>query len=282
MSSLNGLQGSGESRVECVGNTNPSGKGMNGNCYSSDGVNPTLTTNKGEENKVVIPVLTPDRANKRQNGRRFKEDGEEAFTLTGQDRHGVAVEVSPEVIGNAYESCGQNGNIYMDDGIAPTLQAGQGVKGRGIGSSNSPKVAIQLEPMGMSGYELSESEDEAHSLNCSDQRKVFGAHQTRTMVGYNATLKRGGGIDRNGKHTDGEGLQRTGKSGDDHSNDMFLIDKGIRADEREVANCIEARENRGLSKRKQEGTLICRILECCDPSGQNTESKSESNTKPEK
>ena len=41
--------------------------------------------------KVVIPVLTPDRAEKRQNGRRFKENGEPMFTLTAQDRHGVAV-----------------------------------------------------------------------------------------------------------------------------------------------------------------------------------------------
>ena len=115
---------------------------MNGNCYSSDGVNPTLTTNKGEGNKVAIPVddldvpagfnrknvvhdvngicrtligsggsggyhdgnqpkvaipvLTPDRAKKRQNGRRFKKDGEEAFTLTSQDVHGVAVGISIE------------------------------------------------------------------------------------------------------------------------------------------------------------------------------------------
>lgn len=37
----------------------------------------------------AIPVLTPDRAKKRQNGRRFKEDGEPMFTLTSQDRHGV-------------------------------------------------------------------------------------------------------------------------------------------------------------------------------------------------
>ena len=41
--------------------------------------------------KVVIPVLTPDRSEKRQNGRRFKSDGDEMFTLTAQDRHGVLV-----------------------------------------------------------------------------------------------------------------------------------------------------------------------------------------------
>lgn len=39
----------------------------------------------------IRPVLTPDRTEKRQNGRRFKEDGEESFTLTAQDRHGVAI-----------------------------------------------------------------------------------------------------------------------------------------------------------------------------------------------
>lgn len=39
----------------------------------------------------VHPVLTPERMEKRQNGRRFKEDGEPMFTLTSQDRHGVFV-----------------------------------------------------------------------------------------------------------------------------------------------------------------------------------------------
>ncbi|GAA6406665.1 hypothetical protein K040078D81_07820 [Blautia hominis] len=34
-------------------------------------------------------VITPDRMEKRQNGRRMKEEGEPMFTLTGQDRHGV-------------------------------------------------------------------------------------------------------------------------------------------------------------------------------------------------
>lgn len=37
----------------------------------------------------VQPILSPDRVNKRQNGRRLKEEGEPMFTLTSQDRHGV-------------------------------------------------------------------------------------------------------------------------------------------------------------------------------------------------
>jgi DNA (cytosine-5)-methyltransferase 1 len=38
---------------------------------------------------MVKAVLTPDRLEKRQNGRRFKEDGEPAFTLNTQDKHGI-------------------------------------------------------------------------------------------------------------------------------------------------------------------------------------------------
>lgn len=62
--------------------------------YSGDGLAPTISTNPGgnTEPKIAIPVLTPDRAEKRQNGRRFKEDGEPMFTLTSQDRHGVAID----------------------------------------------------------------------------------------------------------------------------------------------------------------------------------------------
>jgi DNA (cytosine-5)-methyltransferase 1 len=43
----------------------------------------------------VSPTLTPDRIEKRQNGRRFKEDDEESFTLTAQDRHGIAIGEKP-------------------------------------------------------------------------------------------------------------------------------------------------------------------------------------------
>lgn len=44
--------------------------------------------------KVAIPVLTPDRTKKRQNGRRFKENDDPMFTLTAQDRHGVGINIS--------------------------------------------------------------------------------------------------------------------------------------------------------------------------------------------
>ena len=39
----------------------------------------------------VRAVITPDRLNKRQNGRRFKEPGEPSFTLTCQDQHGILI-----------------------------------------------------------------------------------------------------------------------------------------------------------------------------------------------
>lgn len=39
----------------------------------------------------VRACLTPDRLEKRQNGRRLKENGEPAFTLTNQDRHGILI-----------------------------------------------------------------------------------------------------------------------------------------------------------------------------------------------
>lgn len=74
--------------------------------YSGDGLAPTISTKPGgnTEPKIAIPVLTPDRAEKRQNGRRFKEDGEPMFTLTGQDRHGIAIEVK-EATKQGYTEC---------------------------------------------------------------------------------------------------------------------------------------------------------------------------------
>ena len=147
---------------------------MNGNCYSTDGVNPTLTTNKGEGNKiavpiedletnsgfnqnnvvhdvngisrtligqghcgnepkVAIPVLTPDRGTKKQNGRRFKEDGEESFTLTAQDRHGVAVEVT-----------GYNATLKRGGGVTQTALALNARDYKGLSGSNQMMTAAAM------------------------------------------------------------------------------------------------------------------------------------------
>lgn len=61
--------------------------------HSINKESPTLNTMQGGDRqpKIALPCLTPDRVNKRQNGRRFKNNNEEMFTLTSQDRHGVAI-----------------------------------------------------------------------------------------------------------------------------------------------------------------------------------------------
>jgi DNA (cytosine-5)-methyltransferase 1 len=68
--------------------------GSQGNrVYDISGISTTLASQAGglgaKTGLYAIPVLTPDRINKRQNGRRFKKDGDPSFTLTGQDKHGI-------------------------------------------------------------------------------------------------------------------------------------------------------------------------------------------------
>ncbi|ORI39405.1 hypothetical protein BMR90_02175 [Leuconostoc mesenteroides subsp. cremoris] len=84
-------------KIKQIGNISESnsfgGNPHTGRVYSDDGLSTTLNTMQGGglEPKVAIPVLTPDRVNKRQNGRRFKNNGDPSFTLTAQDKHGVVV-----------------------------------------------------------------------------------------------------------------------------------------------------------------------------------------------
>ena len=65
------------------------------NVFSKNSIAATLKAAGGSGNIPKIayrPCLTPDRINKRQNGRRFKNCEDPAFTLTSQDRHGVLIE----------------------------------------------------------------------------------------------------------------------------------------------------------------------------------------------
>lgn len=57
------------------------------NTLLANGANQQATLTKSES--IVMPVLTPNRLDKRQNGRRFKTNGEPEFAITTQDRHGI-------------------------------------------------------------------------------------------------------------------------------------------------------------------------------------------------
>ena len=69
-------------------------KHSNERVYDDKGLSPSLNTMQGGSRQPFVKaVLTPGRNEKRQHGRRMKEDGEPMFTLTGQDIHGVALEM---------------------------------------------------------------------------------------------------------------------------------------------------------------------------------------------
>lgn len=112
--------------------------------------------------KKVMACLTPDRLEKRQNGRRFKDDGEPSFTLTSQDIHGVGIEIKEATKkGYAVAHPGDSINLSMPDsltrrgrvggGVAQTLDTScnQGtieiIKGN-IPSEEHPGMIVELAP----------------------------------------------------------------------------------------------------------------------------------------
>ena len=164
-----------QSKTESIGNVNPSGKGMNGEVYNSQGLAPTLTTNKGEGQKIAIPVLTPDRAEKRQNGRRFKTDGEPMFTLTAQDRHGVVVENEVKKYGTIQPNFNQSGVVYETDGIAPTIRC---YGGGGL----EPKIRVkEATKQGYAEAEIGDSVNLSHP-NSKTRRGRVGKQIANTLL----------------------------------------------------------------------------------------------------
>lgn len=85
--------------IKVIGSTHPH-RHSTGDIHGLDGIMSTCTSRDYKQPKqIAIPVLTPDRE-KRQNGRGFKENGDPAFTLTAQDRHGIAVGMDTPKQGN--------------------------------------------------------------------------------------------------------------------------------------------------------------------------------------
>ena len=150
-------------------NINPSGKGMNG-VVRNDEIASTVTTNKGEGQKVVIPCITPDRLEKRQNGRRFKEDGEPMFTLTSQDRHGILV-----------------GDYRYDEGLrirknnlCPCVTCKVG----STSLSGNPLVVYKVKQATKKGYDLAQESDSINleQPNSTTRRGRVGKQVANTLT----------------------------------------------------------------------------------------------------
>ena len=93
--------------VQRIGNVNPSGKGMNGEIFNSNGISPTITTNKGEGNKILEPIIAamrgrnPINPSERRRGvyceQRLEIGGNTSNTLTSVQKDNLLIE--PKVIG---------------------------------------------------------------------------------------------------------------------------------------------------------------------------------------
>jgi DNA (cytosine-5)-methyltransferase 1 len=106
----------------CIGNVNPSGNGMNGNVKSANGLCPTLTTNKGEGQKICTdlsinnPKQTPI-----------------SNCITARQDRGIS---NQEGVGGAIIELGklsssQDGVVVSIEGISKTLTSGH---------NNQPKI----------------------------------------------------------------------------------------------------------------------------------------------
>ena len=156
-------------KINKVGNIRKKGKSQSGDVVSVDSLAPTLcsTTTQKDPLKVAIPVLMPDRVNKRQNGRRFKTDGEPMFTLTGQDRHGIVV------AGNLPGSHEQNGRVYAPEGVSPTLNTMQG-------GGRQPKIRVK-EATSKGYAEVGDSVNLSHP-NSKTRRGRVGKQVANTLL----------------------------------------------------------------------------------------------------
>lgn len=118
--------------------------------HSVNGISRTVLGcgHSGNEPKVAIPVLTTDRANKRQNGRRFKENEDPMFTLTGQDRHGVGVSVKGLIGGTQKNQSRNSGDICT------CLTSSMG-----SGGGYVPMLEIEVKEATKQGYSIAHEGD---------------------------------------------------------------------------------------------------------------------------
>ena len=132
---------------------------------------PTLCARDYKDPKnVIMPCITPDRLEKRQNGRRFKEDGEPMFTLTSQDRHGILV-----------------GDYRYDEGLrirknnlCPCITCKVG----STSLSSNPFVIYKVKQATQKGYDLAQEGDSINleQPNSTTRRGRVGKQVVNTLT----------------------------------------------------------------------------------------------------
>ena len=142
-----------EQKILVCGKLNSSQDGI---VCNPNGISPTHVAGHGNCPKVVCPCITPDRLNKRQNGRRFKTNGEPMFTLTAQDRHGILETNTLNFIGGIGEkdivgdnkslsrNYPQGNRVYNSNNIA----CSQTANGGGIGGKTGLYLVGNLDIKG--------------------------------------------------------------------------------------------------------------------------------------
>lgn len=173
-----------------VGNTkNPTTKqkGTRSVVYHNKGlIGMLMGTDYKEPKQVAIPVLTPDRLKKLQNGRRFKTDGEPMFTLTSQDRHGILL------AGHLPSVKEQSGRVYDPNGLSPTLSTMQG-------GGQEPKIIQRARGYNKGGEHTISPTLSSHSCQENNHIKVYDVYNkkikdevgTLTANGHQGNTKAG-------------------------------------------------------------------------------------------
>lgn len=136
-----------------VGNTNPSGNGMNGNVFDANGISPTLSTNKGEGIKVKAKNETvmigafrgrnPENTSDRTTGAPMQQTLEintkgTSNTITSVQKDNVVV-MSNKIINPLKDKSNYGRHfeqaVYSDEGITGALKSSEG-------SGNKAKVIL--------------------------------------------------------------------------------------------------------------------------------------------
>ena len=123
-----------KANINIIGTTvKPGAKGTNSRHWVHDiegDIGALSATDYKQPKQILVrAVLTPDRIEKRQNGRRFKELGEPMFTLTAQDRYGIAIK---EATKRGYAIAEKGDSINLEQ---PNSKTRRGRVGKGIANT---------------------------------------------------------------------------------------------------------------------------------------------------